>query len=154
MGRHARTPSRHIATVSASTAMASASGPPTASASTSYRQISHNPQLHRNASLSSSMSIHSWRCSLHCLLSQFSSMFDELSASTDVIFQIDDVTESTLQSSSDWNRKRILNLLMLLGPVAVIGSTTGMLGEAFCFLLSGLALIPCAERYVSACSIL
>ena len=81
-------------------------------------------------------------------------MFDELSASTDVIFQIDDVTESTLQSSSDWNRKRILNLLMLLGPVAVIGSTTGMLGEAFCFLLSGLALIPCAERYVSACSIL
>ena len=39
-----------------------------------------------------------------------------------------------------------LNVLMLGGVVAVVGDTTGLLGEPICFCLSGLALIPCAER--------
>lgn len=39
-----------------------------------------------------------------------------------------------------------LNILFIFGPIAFIGSSTGILGEALCFILSGLALIPCAER--------
>lgn len=39
-----------------------------------------------------------------------------------------------------------LNWLLLLGPVALVGDATGLLGEAGCFACSGLALIPCAER--------
>lgn len=36
--------------------------------------------------------------------------------------------------------------LLILGPVALVGDATGLLGEALCFTCSGLALIPCAER--------
>ena len=36
--------------------------------------------------------------------------------------------------------------LILGGPLAVLGDSTGLLGEAPCFVLAGLALIPCAER--------
>ena len=39
-----------------------------------------------------------------------------------------------------------LNWLLLCGPIALIGSSSGILGEASCFCLSGMALIPCAER--------
>ena len=41
-----------------------------------------------------------------------------------------------------------LNWLLLCGPVAFLGSYYEVLGEASCFCLSGIALIPCAERYV------
>jgi hypothetical protein len=36
-----------------------------------------------------------------------------------------------------------------MGPLALLGDQTGILGEAPCFALSGIALIPCAERYES-----
>jgi len=36
--------------------------------------------------------------------------------------------------------------LLVLGPVALIGDATGLLGEPICFACSGIALIPCAER--------
>lgn len=39
-----------------------------------------------------------------------------------------------------------LNILFLCGPLAFIGSAMGIFGEALCFCLAGLALIPCAER--------
>jgi len=39
-----------------------------------------------------------------------------------------------------------VTLLLPLGVVALVGNWTGMLGEAMCFMLAGLALIPCAER--------
>lgn len=39
-----------------------------------------------------------------------------------------------------------LNILLICGPVAFIGSAMGLFGEALCFSLAGLALIPCAER--------
>lgn len=39
-----------------------------------------------------------------------------------------------------------LSWLLILGPVALIGDSTETLGEAVCFALSGIALIPCAER--------
>jgi hypothetical protein len=42
-----------------------------------------------------------------------------------------------------------LSWLLILGPVALVGDSTGYLGEAACFALSGIALIPCAERYVA-----
>ena len=41
-----------------------------------------------------------------------------------------------------------LSWLLILGPIALVGDYTGFLGEAMCFALSGIALIPCAERYV------
>ena len=44
-----------------------------------------------------------------------------------------------------------LNYLLLCGPIALVGDSLGWLGEAACFALSGLALIPCAERYVFLC---
>lgn len=39
-----------------------------------------------------------------------------------------------------------ISWLLLLGPIALIGDSTNAFGEAFCFALSGIALIPCAER--------
>jgi len=39
-----------------------------------------------------------------------------------------------------------LNWLLLLGPVALVGDATKLLGESTCFACSGIALIPCAER--------
>ena len=39
-----------------------------------------------------------------------------------------------------------LNWLLLCGPIAYFGSSSGILGDQWCFCLSGLALIPCAER--------
>mmetsp|Transcript_15502 Transcript_15502/g.17205 ORF Transcript_15502/g.17205 Transcript_15502/m.17205 type:complete len:577 (-) Transcript_15502:207-1937(-) len=39
-----------------------------------------------------------------------------------------------------------LNWLLLLGPVALVGDATKLLGESICFACSGIALIPCAER--------
>ena len=41
-----------------------------------------------------------------------------------------------------------LNWLLIFAPVALVGASTEKLGEAACFLFAGLALIPCAERYV------
>ena len=41
-----------------------------------------------------------------------------------------------------------LNWLLVLGPIALLGSATEWLGDTACFAFSGLALIPCAERYV------
>jgi hypothetical protein len=38
-------------------------------------------------------------------------------------------------------------VLLLAGPLALIGDGLGFLGEAPCFALAGIALIPCAERY-------
>lgn len=36
--------------------------------------------------------------------------------------------------------------LLVGAPIALVGDATGILGEAACFALSGIALIPCAER--------
>lgn len=44
-----------------------------------------------------------------------------------------------------------LCVLLICGVVAVIGDFTHLLGEAACFALSGIALIPCAERCVLSC---
>jgi hypothetical protein len=49
-------------------------------------------------------------------------------------------------SSTDILFQNRLTWLLLLGPVALVGDATGLLGEAVCFTCSGLALIPCAER--------
>ena len=57
-----------------------------------------------------------------------STLLREVYVSTDLLFQ----TKIT------W--------LLILGPVALVGDATGLLGEALCFTCSGLALIPCAER--------
>jgi hypothetical protein len=61
-------------------------------------------------------------------------VFDELSSSAGIVLL----------------RPR-LNVLMIGGIVAVAGDTTRTLGEPICFCLSGLALIPCAERCVVLC---
>jgi hypothetical protein len=37
--------------------------------------------------------------------------------------------------------------LLALGPAAIFGESSGVLNEHWVFLLAGLALIPCAERY-------
>jgi len=42
--------------------------------------------------------------------------------------------------------KNRLNWLLVLGPIALFGDATGILGKTLCFIFSGLALIPCAER--------
>lgn len=42
--------------------------------------------------------------------------------------------------------KNRLNWLLVLGPLALFGDATGILGKTLCFIFSGLALIPCAER--------
>ncbi|OEU19286.1 Na_Ca_ex-domain-containing protein, partial [Fragilariopsis cylindrus CCMP1102] len=39
-----------------------------------------------------------------------------------------------------------LNWLLIMGPIALLGDATGLLGETACFAFSGIALIPCAER--------
>jgi len=39
-----------------------------------------------------------------------------------------------------------ISWLLLLGPIALIGDSTKFFGEALSFALSGIALIPCAER--------
>ena len=57
--------------------------------------------------------------------------WDEVWASTELLFQ----------SKLTW--------LLLVGPVAVYGDSTGYIGESTCFICAGLALIPCAERYVT-----
>lgn len=46
-----------------------------------------------------------------------------------------------------------LNWLLILGPIALVGDALGFLNEALCFAFSGLALIPCAERYVAVAKI-
>lgn len=51
-----------------------------------------------------------------------------------------------LVSSSELLFHTKLNWLLILGPFALLGDATGMLGEAVCFAFSGIALIPCAER--------
>ena len=56
------------------------------------------------------------------------SLFEELRASADIVFS----------SRYNW--------LLILGPIAVVGEASGILGEAACFAFSGLALIPLAER--------
>jgi len=59
-------------------------------------------------------------CSRECI--------KELWASTDILFE---------------NRA---TYLLLLGPIAVVGQATQIFGEALCFILSGISLIPLAER--------
>ena len=54
--------------------------------------------------------------------------WDEIWASTELLFQ----------SKLTW--------LLLVGPIAVYGDSTGYIGESTCFICAGLALIPCAER--------
>jgi hypothetical protein len=62
--------------------------------------------------------------------SAFFSFQEELWTSTDLLFQ----------SKLTW--------LLVLGPIAVVGELTETLGPASCFVFAGMALIPCAERYV------
>lgn len=59
---------------------------------------------------------------------QESTMLQELWSSTELIFS----------NKITW--------LLVLGPLALIGDATGILGEPLCFAFSGIALIPCAER--------
>jgi hypothetical protein len=49
-------------------------------------------------------------------------------------------------SSSELLFQNRITWLLILGPLALVGDATGILGEAACFTLSGIALIPCAER--------
>jgi hypothetical protein len=49
-------------------------------------------------------------------------------------------------SSSELLFQNKITWLLILGPVALLGDATEILGEATCFTLSGIALIPCAER--------
>ena len=58
------------------------------------------------------------------------SLVEEVWLSTDLLFQ----------NKITW--------LLVLGPIALFGDATGLLGEAACFVCSGIALIPCAERLV------
>ncbi len=53
-----------------------------------------------------------------------------------------------LWESSELIFNNKLNWLLVLGPVALFGKATNLLGEAACFAFSGIALIPCAERCV------
>ena len=55
---------------------------------------------------------------------------------------------SDLWNSSGLVLNHKLNLLLFAGPLALLGDAMGMLGETACFALSGIALIPCAERCV------
>ena len=58
------------------------------------------------------------------------SLMEELWSSTELLFQ----------SKLTW--------LLIMGPIAVYGDSSGLIGEAACFTCAGLALIPCAERWV------
>jgi hypothetical protein len=51
--------------------------------------------------------------------------------------------------SSDVIFQGRLTWLLVLGPCVIIGDSLGVLSKATCFTLSGIALIPCAERYVA-----
>lgn len=59
-------------------------------------------------------------------------------------FIIDIIKDLYHSSGLVMNNK--LNWLLLMGPFALLGDATGLLGETACFALSGIALIPCAER--------
>lgn len=59
-------------------------------------------------------------------------------------FIVDIAKELYLSSGLVMNNK--LNWLLLMGPFALLGDATGLLGETLCFAFSGIALIPCAER--------
>ena len=49
------------------------------------------------------------------------------------------------KSSSMLSQTKV-SWLLVAGPLALFGDATGIFGEALCFSLSGIALIPCAER--------
>jgi hypothetical protein len=49
-------------------------------------------------------------------------------------------------TSSEMLFSNRITWLLVLGPIALFGDATGLLGEPACFALSGIALIPCAER--------
>jgi hypothetical protein len=70
------------------------------------------------------------RSRLAALLQQLRMLSKELWESTDVVFS----GRGTF--------------LLALGPVVIVGNSFGVLSEATCFALAGIALIPCAERYV------
>ena len=38
--------------------------------------------------------------------------------------------------------------MLALGPLAILADFSGMVSDTVCFCFAGLALIPCAERYV------
>jgi hypothetical protein len=58
-----------------------------------------------------------------------------------------------LWMSTDYIFQSRLTWLLVLGPIAIAGDSLGFLGEAMCFACAGIALIPCAERYVCCLSI-
>ena len=68
------------------------------------------------------------------------------------IIKRDDLSAKALEFWTElWQSAEVLfsskiTLLLLLGPAALIGDSTGLLGESACFLLAAGALIPCAER--------
>lgn len=51
-----------------------------------------------------------------------------------------------LWASLDYIFQSKLTWLLVGGPIAIVGDALGLLGEPICFALSGIALIPCAER--------
>ena len=53
-----------------------------------------------------------------------------------------------LWESTDYIFQSRLTWLLILGPIAIVGDSLELLSEATCFAFSGIALIPCAERYV------
>ena len=57
-------------------------------------------------------------------------------------------TLQELWNSTDFIFQSKLTWLLIFGPVALVGSANGWLGEAACFCFSGIAIVPCAERYV------
>jgi hypothetical protein len=68
------------------------------------------------------------RSRLAAVSQQLRFLLEELWESTDVVFS----SRGTF--------------LLALGPVVIVGNSFGMLSEASCFALAGIALIPCAER--------
>lgn len=55
---------------------------------------------------------------------------------------------SEVWTSSELLFSNKITWLLILGPIALAGDSMGFLSEAACFAFSGIALIPCAERYV------
>jgi Ca2+/H+ antiporter len=58
--------------------------------------------------------------------------------STTLLQEVLSSTQLMFQNRITW--------LLLLGPIALVGDATGVMGEPLCFAFSGIALIPCAER--------
>ena len=73
-----------------------------------------------------------------------------IESTMEVVMKGDEISDISLKEEAYTSLQIVcgnkLNWLLLCGPVAFLGSKFGFLGEASCFCLSGMALIPCSER--------